>query len=60
VSCGSQRRADPGPRAAWVNAEFEYLWNPSVALPDALIEEVGRLSRKVEVELDGLAPADIA
>jgi superfamily II DNA or RNA helicase len=29
-------------------------------LPDAIIEEVGRLSRKVEVELEGLAPADVA
>jgi SNF2 family DNA or RNA helicase len=29
-------------------------------LPDAIIEEVGRLARKVEVELKDLAPADIA
>jgi len=45
---------------AWVEAEFDYLWARSVALPDAIIEEVGRLSRKVEVELETLEPADIA
>lgn len=45
---------------AWVEAEFDYLWARSVPLPDAIVEEVGRLSRKVEVELEGLAPADIA
>jgi superfamily II DNA or RNA helicase len=45
---------------AWVEAEFQYLWDRGVALPDAIVEEVGRLSRKVEVELEGLAPADVA
>ncbi len=45
---------------AWVEAEFEYLWARSVPLPDAIVEEVGRLSRKVEVELNELEPADIA
>jgi hypothetical protein len=45
---------------AWVEAEFEYLWARSVPLPDAIIEEVGRLSRKVEVGLNELKPADIA
>ena len=52
---------DSSPDAvAWVEAEFEYLWARSVPLPDAIIEEVGRLSRKVEVELQTLASADIA
>jgi superfamily II DNA or RNA helicase len=45
---------------AWVEAEFEYLWARSVPLPDAIVEEVGRLSRKVEVELETLSAADIA
>ena len=45
---------------AWVETEFDYLWARSVALPDAIVEEVGRLSRKVEVELATLEPADIA
>lgn len=30
---------------AWVEAEFDYLWARSVPLPDAIVEEVGRLSR---------------
>jgi superfamily II DNA or RNA helicase len=52
---------DQSPEAvAWVEAEFQYLWDRSVPLPDAIVEEVGRLSRKVEVELEGLAPADVA
>lgn len=45
---------------AWVEDEFDYLWRRSVPLPDAIIEEVGRLSRKIEVELNELEPADIA
>jgi superfamily II DNA or RNA helicase len=44
----------------WVNAEFDYLWARSVPLPDAIVKEVGRLSRKIEVQLEGLAPADVA
>jgi superfamily II DNA or RNA helicase len=45
---------------AWVDAEFKHLWDRGVQLPDALIEEVGRLARKVEVELKDLAPEDVA
>jgi hypothetical protein len=45
---------------AWVEAEFQHLWERGVPLPDAIIDEVGRLSRKVEVELKDLSPADIA
>lgn len=45
---------------AWVEAEFDYLWARSVPLPDAIVEEVGRLSRKAEVELEALEPADVA
>jgi SNF2 family DNA or RNA helicase len=45
---------------AWVEAEFEYLWARSVPLPDAIVEEVGRLSRKQEVELETLSAVEIA
>lgn len=45
---------------AWVEEEFKYLWERSVPLPDAIVEEVGRLSRKIEVELNDLSPADVA
>lgn len=44
----------------WVNEEFKHLWERGVPLPEAIIEEVGRLSRKIEVDLKDLAPADIA
>jgi len=44
---------------AWVEAEFQYLWERSVPLPEALVEEVGRLSRKVEVFLQDLHPTDV-
>ncbi|HIK19537.1 MAG TPA: DEAD/DEAH box helicase [Synechococcus sp. M44_DOE_062] len=44
---------------AWVEAEFQYLWERSVPLPEAIVEEVGRLSRKVEVFLQDLQPADV-
>jgi superfamily II DNA or RNA helicase len=45
---------------AWVEEEFRYLWNRSIPLPDAIVEEIGRLSRKLEVELKDLQPADVA
>jgi superfamily II DNA or RNA helicase len=45
---------------AWVEEEFKHLWARSVPLPDAIIEEVGRLSRKVEVELGTLNPTEVA
>ncbi|MFS8779893.1 phospholipase D-like domain-containing protein [Synechococcus sp. W55.1] len=44
---------------AWVEAEFQYLWERSVPLPEAIVEEVGRLSRKVEVFLQDLQPVDV-
>lgn len=44
----------------WVEGEFQYLWERGVPLPDAIIEEVGRLSRKVQVEIEELEPPDIA
>lgn len=45
---------------AWVDAEFEYLWERSVPLPEVIVEEIGRLSRKLEVELTDLSPAEVA
>jgi SNF2 family DNA or RNA helicase len=44
----------------WVNEEFKYLWERGVPLPDVIIEEVGRLSRKQEVAMSELEPQDIA
>ncbi|MER9651507.1 phospholipase D-like domain-containing anti-phage protein [Mesorhizobium sp. M0199] len=35
----------------WVQAEFDELWEKGKPLPDAIIREVGRLSRRREVEI---------
>jgi superfamily II DNA or RNA helicase len=45
---------------AWVEKEFAYLWERGVPLPDAIIEEIGRLSRKREVVIDEIEPEAIA
>jgi superfamily II DNA or RNA helicase len=45
---------------AWVEEEFEHLWAIGKPLPDAIVDEIGRSARRVEVQLQELAPADIA
>lgn len=45
---------------AWVDAEFRYLWDRGVPLPEAIIDEVGRCARKRQVELGELEPDDVA
>ena len=45
---------------AWVEAEFQHLWDRGKPLPDAIIEEIGRCARKREVELGELEPIDVA
>lgn len=45
---------------SWVQAEFDYLWERGIPLPEVIIEEVGRLSRKREVDLNDLDTADVA
>lgn len=49
---------------AWVQAEFDELWEKGKPLPDAIIREVGRLAARHEVELiefadktENIAPA---
>ena len=37
--------------AAWVRAEFEHLWRIGRPLSQAVIEEVGRCAKKVEISL---------
>lgn len=44
---------------AWVEDEFEYLWARGKPLPDAIIDEIGRSARRVEVRLEELAPEEI-
>jgi hypothetical protein len=47
----------------WVEEEFEFLWNNAKALPDAVVNEIKRRSKRKEVSVDdiedtdGLAPA---
>ncbi|MCW2282578.1 superfamily II DNA or RNA helicase [Rhodoblastus acidophilus] len=45
---------------AWVEAEFEYLWAIGKPLPDAIIDEIGRSARRVEVQMEELKPEDVA
>lgn len=45
---------------AWVEDEFEYLWDRGVPLPEAIIEEIGRSARRVEVQLADLKPSEVA
>lgn len=45
---------------AWVETEFEYLWERGVPLPDAIIEEIGRISRKREVAISEIEPENVA
>ena len=44
---------------AWVEAEFNYLWQRGVELPDAIVEEIGRNARKRQVKMDDLLPTDV-
>jgi Superfamily II DNA/RNA helicases, SNF2 family len=39
---------------AWVQAEFDELWKIGRRLPEAVVEEIGRTARKVQVKLDAL------
>jgi superfamily II DNA or RNA helicase len=45
---------------AWVEDEFEHLWAKGKPLPDAIVEEIGRASKRAEVKLADLRPADVA
>ena len=58
---------DPSPEGvAWVEEEFAALWEDSFPLPDAIIEEIERVSKRVEIrfadvtakELPGAALAE--
>ena len=41
---------------AWVEEEFEHLWNIGKPLPDAIVDEIGRSARRIEVQLEELGP----
>ena len=44
---------------AWVEEEFHALWEESWPLPDAIIEEIKRISERVVVPIASLAPKDL-
>ena len=44
---------------AWVEEEFRALWEESWPLPDAIVEEIKRISKRVVVPLDSLEPKDL-
>ena len=44
---------------AWVEAEFEHLWAIGKPLPEAIIDEIGRSARRVEVQIEELKPEDV-
>ena len=43
---------------AWIEAEFDYLWNAAKPLPEAICKEVRRRSHRHEVTLDQVADDD--
>ena len=46
---------DRSPEAAkWVQSEFDWLWKIGVDLSDAVIDEIDRTARRVEVQIDKL------
>ncbi|MEQ1503052.1 MAG: phospholipase D-like domain-containing protein, partial [Myxococcota bacterium] len=44
---------------AWVQEEFDYLWQRGVPLPDVVVEEIGRCARKRQTEMADLAPEQV-
>jgi len=45
--------------ARWLEEEFDALWADAYPLPHAIVEEVGRISRRIEVRFKDLPPAEI-
>jgi superfamily II DNA or RNA helicase len=43
---------------AWIEAEFDYLWNAAKPLPEAVCKEVSRRSRRHEIGLDDVVDDD--
>lgn len=52
---------DDSPEAVrWVDEEFDALWRDSHALPDAIVEEVGRIANRHEVRFEDLQEEEVA
>ena len=44
---------------AWVEDEFEALWDNAFPLPDAIVEEIRRVSDRVEIRFEDAKPEEI-
>lgn len=44
---------------AWVEEEFEALWQNSFPLPDAIVEEIGRVANRTEVTFEEVPDNDL-
>ena len=43
----------------WLEEEFDALWSDAYPLPYAIVEEIGRISRRIEVHFEELSPGEI-
>ncbi len=43
----------------WLEEEFSALWEGAYPLPDAIVEEIGRISRRTEIRFEGLSPEEV-
>jgi superfamily II DNA or RNA helicase len=51
---------DPSPEGvAWVEEEFDALWNDSYPLPDAIVEEIKRVADRVEIHFEETTTEDL-
>jgi superfamily II DNA or RNA helicase len=51
---------DPSPEGVqWVEEEFEALWKESYPLPDAIVEEIERVAKRIEVRFQDLQAKDL-
>ncbi len=51
---------DPSPEGvAWVEEEFSALWEDAFPLPDAIIEEIERIAKRVEVKVVDVSAGDL-
>jgi len=51
---------DPSPEGvAWVEEEFAALWDDAFPLPDAIVEEIERVAKRVETRFGDAAPDEL-
>jgi superfamily II DNA or RNA helicase len=51
---------DPSPEGvAWVEEEFQALWNEAYPLPEAIVEEIKRVAERVEIRFEEVSPDEL-